>query len=531
MESPDSRNVLFLQRVQFGKANDGGDLPKMTSDWFDGKNWTQIHVNWLQLEKTNISEIESDAFDQEIFSKLETLEIYHVPLRALKTGMFNGLKYLKVLSLIGLQLEDIEANVLLQTVTLIGFLLNKCGPKPIQVDNLFGAFPLYHLQIINIEECNLGNSITKKTFASVPALHTLALNNNQISAIGPNSFDQLRVKYLSLYMNQLKTIPSDLFKDFFKTDIILSKNPWHCDCQLEFLQTTDAFVTNDIICESPEIYKGVALRNCPFLCPKSATEKQETPTIPPPSKERTTFDEQSIAQQQSMSAQQSTARDQSSLSAQNQPARETIDFTCKTWPKKVSTLKLTRSSHKISPVFRMKRGELHINTALLSKDFKLLELNHVQFNEIVFNNEHSCATYSKAKASKDTKIIRKFQGNDLFRFCWMTENSQTIAPLDCMTFYSDANDRSVGWAKDNDSNGWIMMPNKPIVITVVTVTAVFAPIIGISIAMLLAKFFPSQIRGHKRDLLRTDSKLTQYSNSTRQHSFSRTKYVSVSVLN
>lgn len=480
---------LFLHHIEFDKLTATDSLPKMPKKFIERSPFS---VKWFQLKDTIISEIKTDALNSPVFRNLEHLEIFYCPLRVLKNGSFNGLVRLKILSMKGLKLNMIMKNVLAVMPKLEGFIVDDCGPNKISLNNLFGVSKLHNLKIISIQECNLSNTITNKTFSGVSSLTILALVFNRINSIAPNSFDLVLRTVETVYLgsNDLKTLPNDIFKTFRKIKVFLKDNPWHCDCQMEnirtFQETNPNVILNDIICFTPKQYEGVFLRNCPPLCKKALNiviPNRPVILVPPV----TAIEHQKIPVK---IREDVTDR-----------LKDKIDYMCKIYssPHIKKLIKLSKPSHKIAPVNWIE-NQLYINTKSLSDDFKLVELNHIQsddFDEIVFNIEKACATYIKSNRISDIKFERKLEQNNAYRFCWTGTGSATIVPLDCVTLYSGSSESNSFYFTYDGDNGsvWILKSQEPFVIIGWVAMGIFAIFAGILIAVALAKIFPMKIRG------------------------------------
>ena len=99
------------------------------------------------------------------------------------------------------------------------------------------------------------------------------MEQNRIEVIGDRSFDTVfpTLNQLSLAMNDLKTLPADIFSMAkLKTIIDIDENPWHCDCKLEnlriFLLRSENIFLPSIVCSSPKKYAGQKLIAVTSLC-------------------------------------------------------------------------------------------------------------------------------------------------------------------------------------------------------------------------------------------------------------------------
>lgn len=471
-------------------------------------------------------QIKDDAFSTPAFSQLEYLKILEIPIEVLKPEIFNGLKKLRLLILRGLNLKSIHKDVLAPMLNLEVFFLSRCGPFKVLTDNFFGYTKMHHLYDIRIFDCVLKDTITENTFASIPSVSFLMLDSNSIDKIGPKSFDAVlkTLKNLQLPRNRLTTIPQDLFKSDREVLIDLTSNPLHCDCtQMEnlrqFAQTTRIVNFFGFVCSTPEKYSGHDLMKSASFC-DDTTNDFSTTTFDLKDESEDTIEEilfPSTELNFESTASTVAVDFSNTLSPSKIPFPEKIpkkkiyaacENSVSTQVKKL--IEITKPSHKVDLIIRIEKEELHIDSALLSDDFKLIELNHIQSdesNEMVFNQEKACTAYFKCDKIKSMKFKRKLERNILYRFCWMQKESDTIFPLDCVTFHLGSNEEGALHLESDGNNldAWVMKSDKPILITVWSLLAIFGPVFGILIAVVLAKLFPRMIRGPKPDLKRSVS--------------------------
>lgn len=242
------------------------------------KNWLNIKksVIKLNLDSLALSQIEKDAFDTIQFEILTDLTIRSC-IKYIFYGAFNGLNNLKNLTMIDMQLTGFPPKLLEPLQSLEWFSMQKCIQKEISIDNLFGTVNLHTVKKVEILNCNLGSTITEKTFSGLTNVNELILDGNGIYKIGPQSFDIVlkTLRNLSLTTNQLKSLPNYIFKNSIKSHIKISiqRNPWRCDCKLEYLRQFIQYKNNidkdQIICRAPKIYAEKRLGLVSSLCSNS----------------------------------------------------------------------------------------------------------------------------------------------------------------------------------------------------------------------------------------------------------------------
>ncbi|CAH2220337.1 nyctalopin [Pelobates cultripes] len=140
-------------------------------------------------------------------------------------------------------------------------------------DNLLNELPensfkgLRKLKLLNMG----GNFITNVSnvwFQDLFELEVLYLDRNKISYIEEGAFENLTsLVALHLNSNNLATLPFDVFRPvYFIGRLFLFKNPWECDCRIEWLKDwMDNYkLVRDIPCSSPTSVTGVDLSSVIF---------------------------------------------------------------------------------------------------------------------------------------------------------------------------------------------------------------------------------------------------------------------------
>lgn len=81
--------------------------------------------------------------------------------------------------------------------------------------------------------------LSQEAFAGLKALRELDLSDNLLKELPKGLLQDLqKLETLWLSGNKLKTLPTDFFpKGRFFMYVFLTENPWHCDCDLHYLQT------------------------------------------------------------------------------------------------------------------------------------------------------------------------------------------------------------------------------------------------------------------------------------------------------
>lgn len=217
-----------------------------------GKNWlaAPISIERLEMKDFDVVTIESNAFNSREFEYLQIMELSNAPIQVFKTRALNGLTRLRVLKMNFINVHKFQGDVFASSPNLVAFIMKDCGDQVLRIDNLFGKSDLREIEYIQINHCNLKNTITEKTFSGLYNMDRMNLNSNQIENIGAGSFDYLlartKLRAVFLEMNKLTSIPKYLFKHKERrmVKVYLNDNPLHCDCSLDHFRAFTHRVTN-----------------------------------------------------------------------------------------------------------------------------------------------------------------------------------------------------------------------------------------------------------------------------------------------
>ncbi|XP_035267201.1 nyctalopin [Anguilla anguilla] len=135
-------------------------------------------------------------------------------------------------------------------------------------DNLLADLPkesfkgLSRLKMLNLGG-NLLTNISNTWFSDLVELEVLYLDRNQLSYIKEGAFENL-TSLISLHLNgnNLTALPFSVFQPiYFLGHLYLFRNPWECDCSLEWLKEwMESYkLVRDIPCASPSAVAGLDL--------------------------------------------------------------------------------------------------------------------------------------------------------------------------------------------------------------------------------------------------------------------------------
>ncbi|KAM9709285.1 nyctalopin [Menidia menidia] len=175
-----------------------------------------------------------------------------------------GLDRLKYLDLQGNRINVIHDNAFQDLVRLENFYLN---------DNLLSTLPRFAFRgLSRLKMLNLGGNqlinVSRTWFSDLVELEVLYLDRNQLLHIEDGAFENLTsLITLHLNSNNLTALPLSVFQPvYFLGHLYLFRNPWECDCSLEWLKLwMDSYkLVRDIPCAAPSSVAGLDLSQVVF---------------------------------------------------------------------------------------------------------------------------------------------------------------------------------------------------------------------------------------------------------------------------
>ncbi|XP_068602541.1 nyctalopin [Brachionichthys hirsutus] len=140
-------------------------------------------------------------------------------------------------------------------------------------DNLLSSLPRFvfrglgHLKMLNLGGNQLIN-VSRTWFSDLVELEVLFLDRNQVLCIEEGTFENLTsLVTLHLNSNRLTGLPFQVFQPvYFLSRLYLFRNPWECDCALEWLQDwmLNYKLVRDVPCAGPSSVAGLDLGQVVF---------------------------------------------------------------------------------------------------------------------------------------------------------------------------------------------------------------------------------------------------------------------------
>ncbi|XP_062862740.1 nyctalopin [Trichomycterus rosablanca] len=219
--------------------------------------------------------------------RMENLTRVYLERNKIEAVAYNsllGLTNLKYLNLQENRISVIHDEAFKDLQQLENFYLN---------DNLLVDLPvqcfkgLSHLKILNLGGNFLSN-ISKTWFSDLIELEVLYLDRNRLNFIEEDAFKNL-ISLMSLHLNSnnLTALPFTVFQPvYFIGRIYLFRNPWDCNCDLEWLKEwMESYrLVRDIPCASPSSVAGLDLSKVVYTHLNSTcidpAELDLTPAVP-----------------------------------------------------------------------------------------------------------------------------------------------------------------------------------------------------------------------------------------------------------
>lgn len=492
---------MFLEQIHFKPMMFG--LSALKPDWLEH----DISLYLLEIKEFNVIKIEEDAFNSNQFKYLNELRLEGAPISTLSSQSFNGLSNLKTLSLVSLRIFIIIPNPLEYLLNLRKFIMRKCVPRKISIDKIFGTengAKLYNLDEVEIEDCNLGDTITASTFTKLTNISKLRLNSNKIDKIGQGAFDiPLRtLQYLSLQSNNLTMVPENIFRS--KSDriieIFLGQNPWHCDYKMdhlrEFIRSTSKAHFDRVLCTTPPEYSAKLLTSLSTLNKilniqipaqvarplRKPSRKKTHPSLVP-----TDIPDEIVAIDTDgrpiEDVNQAAFFDDTNQDENDDNTNKKTDIgksfivqchTPHTWKLSVT---LTKPFYEAVQDEHNKRS---INSKIISNDAMFITLQQIR----TMNQQNIVKCKSIMKKVRKTPFDMTIMPNQMNRLCMLDKWVTTITPLNCLAFF----------LYQEETDLWILRENRSMMIATFLLFGVSALVLGILVALFIAIFFPTLIR-------------------------------------
>lgn len=216
----------------------------------------QVDLRELFCFQNNFRRVPSALRDME---NLTHVYLERNKIEAVAYNSLLGLNNLKYLNLQENRISVIHDNSFQDLRKLENFYLN---------DNLLSDLPQYTFKgLVSLKMLNLGgnflSNVSRTWFGDLVELEVLYLDRNRLLFIEEGAFENLTsLITLHLNSNNLTILPLPTFQPiYFVGHLYLFRNPWECDCNLEWLKEwkENYKLVRDIPCASPSSVAGLDL--------------------------------------------------------------------------------------------------------------------------------------------------------------------------------------------------------------------------------------------------------------------------------
>lgn len=192
-------------------------------------------MKFLDIYNSNITVLQTRSFQQTPY--LSHLYLRNDSLTEIEPAAFEGLKRIK--------LVDLSHN-LIQTVPVEAFKYTKINRLSLEGNTLLkipengSILHASFLTSFSLKNCNIKH-FSESVFGEVPALIDLDISQNLLEVLPDKIFSTLQyLSYLDLSGNRFQSLDVKIFEmipSFPKNphSVILSNNPWMCDCKISKL--------------------------------------------------------------------------------------------------------------------------------------------------------------------------------------------------------------------------------------------------------------------------------------------------------
>lgn len=422
----------------------------------------------IQFDETIpiIANLQAKAF--EYFSQLTSLNVENFHMESLVAQVFLGLKQLTHLSVKNCIIHFIEREFLMPIHETLKYLhLHVLDSETLDINRILPAsmtFP--KLETLKIHG-NLANSLENKTFSGLINIHQLDLSNCNIATLPNGIFSTVQNTLLELNLNhnQLTTIDTDQFKGIAANRILLQYNPWHCDCNI--IDLIDTFSDQEFTCETPSCLVGLS----GFV-----------------------FNDRYCQDTEELFDVCATLETASNLKLD----RKTITMECvDDATSNCEEIKVQNES-----VMKNLRTETNGDVIVEVNDYAAASYMVIWFETIssvdgsnqVYYESSSKIECISPESSVQFRIPNLVQQRT-YTICLVDKMETTVSPFDCLPYYAKSNDMDDEAA---DKTAWLMHEDRPIVIGVVSGSAVLSGLFGLVVAIVLIRRNPIWLSGSRR---------------------------------
>lgn len=449
---------------------------KLRKDWLI----TELAINELTFTDCSLTTLDEEAFASQIFQKTKKLHLWKNNISVLRRATFRHLPNLQELFIEGNKVTEADWNLLNNvTNSLESLLLEDAVGNSAVLRNITGADVLSKVTILSLRFNDIP-TVESSLFFGVPNVKSLYLSNSSVKTVCANAFEPMfkTVLQITLDNNSIAFLPYGLFDSIIRHHLnfglAIHNNPWHCDCDLKWLQ--------DMMTKYPNIDISEKMATC--SSPKENADKSfsrakfcnETTTI---SADLTTCDK----------AESTTVR---STSTTDSDTTQIIHIKCNA----IDQLFHLNFSHQL---FVTNDLELPLRlvdfsaTELDNGSVKITLPNTRDVSLIWFNNDARLNVDSLRQSVRCVSKVRNYylldnvEPQTSYTFC--SSDNVKFSPLNCLGLTTRVVSSSGSWLSKIDTN---------VIIAVFVSSLIFVCLVSAVLMFITVRRHPAMLRGSKR---------------------------------
>lgn len=387
---------------------------------------------------------------------------------------FSGLPTLSHLTLKFHTLLTIERDFLLSiSKTLCSFhlsVINESGDSDLNIANILSSIDFPQLESMKIE-LNLALSIEQENLllGGLTTIRRLDFSNCNISKIGSGMFSPIEntLVELNLNYNQLTTVNIDVFSGLRTERILLEKNPWHCDCNI--IDLIGKYPNQQIICHTPSCIAGMkAIDFSDHYCQGNDDEHTidicETAIIKSGRKSIT------------MTCVDDATNNCEEVNVQSE-----------------SVIKTLRTEQNGDVIIEVQNNMAASYMAVWFETISSVDGS----NQVYYESSNNIECISSENIAQFR--MQNLVPNKAYTICLVDKIESTVSPFDCLPYYLRSDDNvDDDMERIDQVDAWLMHEDRPLVIGVVSGSAILSGLVGLIVAIVMIRRNPIWLSGRSR---------------------------------
>lgn len=443
------------------------------------KNWltTNLSIEELTLNRCSLKEIEDDAFASSIYEKTSKIIIVNNKIVSLRKAMFRHLDALQELSIQENIIKWAEFNLLEEVAgSLTNLELCQAIDDREVLKNITGAGELFRLKLLSLYG-NVVSRIDEELFSGVPRIESLYLHDSNIETVSRDVLKPMSssILLLTLNRNKITSLPEGLLDSAISSTkrfhVYVQDNPWHCDCNLKWMQDFVKDHTSMIdnpTCNTPSTNAGKSFAVASFSCNESPITSTILNTLP--------------------GSNTSTLSQISTTTTTNKFIRVNCNVTDTYVLQTYNSRKLRSTDAQFYPRFpnfyvsEILDRSVMVNLPNLAEGVTLLW----------FDNNNVYSSVRCAKNTRRSYLVQDIDPQTAYTICLLDDNGKFISPLNCLAVTTSA---------AYESRSWLTNADKTLVLPLSIASLLLLFLVGGFLSFLLIRRHPTLLRGSKRVML------------------------------